>query len=324
MMDLTQSFERYLRNEMPEGEKRKFEAMLREDPFVQHLLEDEIENSDPFIQPETGDRLYQQIQASLTTDQKRTPAARRTLWQVTRWAAILLLPLISAVVGYHLAMEQTAQRNQPVTIVASDGEKAEATLADGTKVWLNSGSSLTYEGSYNRKQRNVYLSGEAYFEVAPDEKRPFIVKAGDMDIQALGTAFNVNAYPDELYASSILLEGKIKVTADGMERILEENERTVYDKATHTLTTDVVYAQDFVEWKNGKMYFYNQSFDEIAGTLSRVFNVEIRFESDELQPIRFTGTLGSSSIRNALDLLSLTSPMQYRIDGTTIELYHRP
>ena len=109
-----------------------------------------------------------------------------------------------------------------------------------------------------------------------------------------------------------------------MERILDVNERTVYNKATHTLTTDVVYARDFVEWKNGKMYFYNQSFDEIAGTLSRVFNVEIRFESDELQPIRFTGTLGSSSIRNALDLLSLTSPMQYRIDGTTIELYRRP
>ena len=144
-----------------------------------------------------------------------------------------------------------------------------------------------------------------------------------MEIQALGTAFNVSAYSNEQEIFSVLLEGKIKVSALGQERILSENERLIIDKTTGTLSTETVYASDFVQWKDGNLYFENRSFDEIANTLSRVYNVEIRFASEKLRSIRFSGTLGSSSIRNALDILSLTSSMNYEMKGTIIELNYK-
>ena len=167
----------------------------------------------------------------------------------------------------------------------------------------------------------VLMKGEAYFEVQKDARCPFIVHAGEMEIEALGTSFNVNAYPDINHVSSVLLEGSIRVNAEGEEHILSENEQIIFDRSSHTLSTGKVYAADFIQWKEGNLYFENRSFDEIALTLSRVFNVEIRFASEELRAVRFSGTLGGGSIRNALDILSLTSSMCYEMNGTTVVLY---
>ncbi len=127
-----------------------------------------------------------------------------------QWVAIIMLPVLSAFLAYYITINQTYNNNNNVTVTAGNGEKADIMLADGSHVWINSGSSLTYNEGFNRKERNVYLEGEAYFEVAKDAERPFIVRTGEMDIQALGTAFNVNAYNDERYVSSVLLEGKSK------------------------------------------------------------------------------------------------------------------
>lgn len=314
-------FERYLHNEASEAEEQLLAETLRHDRQIHSILEDGLRNADPGMDEETSNRMYERIRTSIPV--KKKPLFAQPIWRRSlRWAAIFILPLISAFSVYFLMNGNIAGNGIPVTVTAGKGEKAEITLADGSRVWLNSGSSLTYNETFSRKERNVYLTGEAYFEVAKDKKHPFTVKTNEMDIQALGTAFNVSAYDTEQFFSSVLLEGKVKVSAYGQEYILEENERAIYDKTNHTLTTDKVYASDFVEWKNGNLYFQNRSFEEIANTLARVFNVEIGFVSEELRPIRFSGTLGGSSIRNTLDILSLTSPMRYEMNGTVIELYY--
>lgn len=314
-------FERYLRNEASEAEEQLLAKMLREDRQIHSILENGLENADAEMDEETSNRMYERIRTSIPV--KKKPFFTQPIWRKSlRWAAIFILPLISAFSVYFLMNDNTAGNGTPVTVTAGKGEKAEITLADGSRVWLNSGSSLTYNETFSRKERNVYLTGEAYFEVAKDKKHPFTVKTREMDIQALGTTFNVSAYDAEQFFSSVLLEGKVKVSAHGQEYILEENERAIYDKTNNILSTDKVYASDFVEWKNGNLYFQNRSFEEIANTLARVFNVEIGFVSKELRPIRFTGTLGGSSIRNTLDILSLTSPMRYEMNGTVIELYY--
>ncbi len=315
-------FEKYLRNEASEPEQQLLAGILRNDRQIQSVLDNELENADPGMDEETSNRLYGHIRTAISPEKKQLfthPAWKRTLRRV----AVFLLPVISAFSVYFLMTNNIEKNAALITITADNGEKAEITLADGSRVWINSGSSLTYSETFNRKGRNVYLTGEAYFEVAKDTRHPFTVKTKEMDIQALGTSFNVNAYDDEQFSSSVLLKGKVKVTAYGQECILEENERAIYDKTNRTLSTDIVYASDFIEWKNGNLYFRNRSFEEIANTLSRVFNVDICFVSDELRTIRFSGTLGSSSIRNTLDILSLTSPMRYEMNGTTIELYYR-
>lgn len=317
-----QLFERYLRNEASEQEKKMLAMLLRNDRQMHRFFENVLENSDPAIDQETARLMYENILASVNSGKKSFHM--QPLWRKTmQWAAILLLPVLSALTVYYFMRNNGEFSNgNAVTIAAPYGEKAEITLADGSRVWLNSGSSLTYNDGFNRRKRDVHLSGEAYFEVEKDENRPFVVNTKEMDVEVMGTAFNVSAYDDESTVSSVLLQGSIKITASGQEHVLVENERATFDKEHRLLTTDEVYASDFVEWKNGNIYFENRSFEEIANTLARVFNVEIRFASEKLRPIRFSGTLGNSSIRNALDILSLTSDMRYKMDGTTIELYY--
>lgn len=312
-------FEKYIRKEASTEEEQLLLSLLRQDKEIDHFLEDKIKNSDQYLDKETEQRIYKRIRAGKSQGKKPFVAAV-SFRKAMQWVAVIILPLLSALAVYFLTSNPLSGEN--VTITAPKGEKANITLADGSLVWINSGSTLTYHNDFNRKKRELFLDGEAYFEVTKDPKRPFIVHTRDMDIEALGTAFNVRAYLEEKHVSTILLKGKIKVDAQGQQRVLTENQRVVIDKSALTFSTDKVFAADFIQWKDGNLYFENSSFDEIALTLSRVFNVEIRFVSERLRSMRFSGTLGNSSIRNALDVLSLTSSMHYEMNGTVIELYY--
>ena len=181
----------------------------------------------------------------------------------------------------------------------------------------------SYNNSYNQKDRLIYLEGEAFFEVTSNKKLPFVVQTKSMDVQALGTSFNVRSYEIDAFIYAVLLEGQVKVEASNQVKVLDVNQRAVFDKANNKLTIDEVDAANFVEWRKGNIYFNNQTFSQIAQTLSRIYNIEIVFASEELSQMRFSGTLGSSSIKNALDILSLTSPMYYDVKDTTVTLYKR-
>ncbi|MDD3789223.1 MAG: FecR domain-containing protein [Petrimonas sp.] len=318
----TALFEKYLRNQASEEEIEQLLFIIRSDKRVQRFFEDELSKADSTMDETTKKRIYEKIHTSVKPERTVFAATSMGWKRVLQWTAILLLPVLSALSVYYFTHKNEA-RNHPTIITAQNGEKAEAVLPDGTKVWINSGSTLTYDDSFNRENRPVHLDGEAYFEVAKDKKHPFIVKTQWMDVQALGTAFNVRSYKTDQQTSAILLEGKIKVSAGGKDKILDVNQRATFDKYTQKFTTDLVEAPNFVEWKNGSIYFNNQTFNDIAQTLSRIYNVDIQFASEELRPMRFTGTLGSSSIKNALDILTFTSPMYYTVKDTTIILYYK-
>ena len=315
-------FEKYLRNEASADEVAQLHAMMRHDAQVQFIFENELHHSDSSMDQNTRHKLFQNISRQVYTDKERG-FLQKTWKKALYWAAIFILPVISAFSVYYYFTPKQQITNHPTEIIARNGEKAEVVLPDGSTVWINSGSKIRYDDAFNRKQRSVFLEGEACFEVAKDKDRPFVVKTKTMDIQALGTIFNVRSYDDDEQTFAVLLEGKIKVNASGQEQILTENQRATFNKNTHVLTTDNVRSVDFAQWRNGNLYFDNQTFEDIARTLSRIFNVDIRFASDTLRSMRFSGTLGMSGIQNALDILSLTSPMRYKMDGTTIELYRR-
>lgn len=315
-------FEKYLRNEASADEVAQLQATMHHDAKIQAIFEDELRYSDSSMDENTRHKLFQNIRRQVYNEKE--PRFLQKSWKkALYWAAIFILPVISSFSVYYYFTQKQQIVNHPTEIIARYGEKAEVVLPDGSKVWINSGSKIIYDDAFNRKQRPVFLEGEACFEVATDKDRPFVVKTKAMNIQALGTTFNVRSYDDDEQAYAVLLEGKIKVSASGQERILTENQRATFNKNTHVLTTDIVRSVDFAQWRNGNLYFDNQTFEDIARTLSRIFNVNIRFASDTLRSMRFSGTLGMSGIQNALDILSLTSPMRYKMDGTTIELYHR-
>ncbi len=312
-------FEKYLRGESTAEETEALIDLIGSEDKFKEMLEVELMNADPTIDETIKKRIFGKIRLETTREKSYLSVNWRKAMQ---WAAIFLLPVLSAFTVYYFT--QRPQRNlQPTVITAQKGEKAEVVLPDGSNVWINSGSTLTYDRHFNGKERSVYLQGEAYFEVTENKKRPFIVHTKHMTVQALGTSFNVRSYETDSLASAVLLEGKVKVSASGHETILSVNERATFDKRKQTLLADRVEALNFIEWKNGNIYFSNQTYDEIARALSRIYNVEIQFASEQLRPMRFSGTLGSSGIKNALDILSMTSPMYYEMKDTTIILHHK-
>ncbi|WP_332455941.1 FecR family protein [Petrimonas sp.] len=312
-------FEKYLRGESTAEETEALIDLIGSEDKFKEMLEVELMNADPTIDETIKKRIFGKIRLETTREKSYLSVNWRKAMQ---WAAIFLLPVLSAFTVYYFT--QRPQRNlQPTVITAQKGEKAEVVLPDGSNVWINSGSTLTYDRHFNGKERSVYLQGEAYFEVTENKKRPFIVHTKHITVQALGTSFNVRSYETDSLASAVLLEGKVKVSASGHETILSVNERATFDKRKQTLLADRVEALNFIEWKNGNIYFSNQTYDEIARALSRIYNVEIQFAYEQLRPMRFSGTLGSSGIKNALDILSMTSPMYYEMKDTTIILHHK-
>ena len=313
--------EKYLCDEVSSQEKEELRCYLNANSRINSFFENGLSIARPEIDEQNSKRMFQNICKGIVYKKPKL-FIHHNKKKILQWAAILILPIITTISLFYFT--QNNQSNfHPVTITAQKGEKAEVVLPDGTRVWINSESTITYDNSFDQKKRTVYLEGEAYFEVAKNKKRPFIVQTQAMNVQALGTSFNVRSYDIDSLIYAVLLEGQIKVTTSGQEQILNQNQRAVFDKSTNVFIVDDVDAMNFVEWKKGNIYFNNQTFNQVAQTLSRIYNVEIEFASEELSQIRFSGTLGSNGIKNALDILSLTSPMYYDVKDTTVILYHK-
>lgn len=314
-------FEKFLRNEISDEEIEELQAIMYINKDIQRYFEERLAETEHAIHPHLQQKVFHAIVQDIEPKTKRSffLSYRKKILQ---WAAILLLPLISGITVRYFISEDS-RHTAPTVFTTQKGEKAEAILPDGSKVWINSASTLRYDDRFDGNERVVYLEGEGYFEVKSDARRPFTVKTPSIAIQALGTSFNVRSYEADREASAVLLEGKIKVLASGQEKTLQVNQRILFDKKTQRFVTDHVQASHFIEWKKGSLYFHNQTYYDIAATLSRIYNVNIRVASEELHPMRFTGTLGSNGIKNALDILSLTSPMRYDVRDSVIILYHK-
>jgi ferric-dicitrate binding protein FerR (iron transport regulator) len=167
------------------------------------------------------------------------------------------------------------------TLTTPKGRTISATLADGTVVWLNAGSSITFPTAFTGNRRTVSMTGEAYFEVAKDKTKPFIVKTTDQDIEVLGTHFNVNAYPDEASVKTTLLEGAVKIKG----QVLKPGEQYSQGNITKVNTDNVI------AWKNGYFNFDNADIQVVMRQMARWYDVEVGFE-DKISYVPFGGEIG--------------------------------
>lgn len=191
-------------------------------------------------------------------------------------------------------------------------------LADGTKVRLNAASKLIYPEYFTGNQRVVFLDGEAYFDVARDDKHPFIVQTRLGEIQVMGTSFNVNIYPENEACYTTLVEGKVRVTSPTHERImLKPNEQAVVsDKALIKREVDV---EEYVGWINGIYVFKNKPLKEIMETFERWYNIKVHYEDEALASIKYTGNVKRyESIVPFLEALQLTVDLRYQIKGREV------
>jgi ferric-dicitrate binding protein FerR (iron transport regulator) len=255
---------------------------------------------------------------------KQAAPARPELswWSVVqKAAAILLLPLIAgSFLWGRYAASGPVKRNHDVVyneVFAAYGTRSAISLADGSRVWLNSGSSLKYPDRFTGRKREVYLKGEAYFEVKSDAKSPFLVHTRPVTVKATGTKFNVLASGDEPQAEITLVSGKVDVTRNREGRAqevlssLKPSEHMDYDTLTGEFQLLKGDTYKYIAWKDGKLIFRNEPFADVMDKISHFYNVDIELRSKKLREYRYRATFEEESFSEILKLLKLSSPIEY-------------
>ena len=218
---------------------------------------------------------------------------------------------------------------QPVTVVTQLGERSQVVLPDGTKVWLNSSSSVEYVAPFFSRQRRVKMEGEAYFEVEHDRRAPFVVSTNGLDVEVLGTRFNIRNDDNEHRVTTVLLEGAVKAYASGREQAsvrLHPAQQLVFDTRTHAMRlTDCPSAERSINWIDGRFCFEHDTFGEIVAELKRYYNVDIRFMDEALRSERFSGDFRvEDGIYHIMAVLRLTRKFSYTVHGNDIYLHAIP
>jgi len=234
-----------------------------------------------------------------------------------RIAAILLLPVLVVSAIYYYSEKDHTQQFSSVYNTAETplGMRSSLTLPDGTKVWLNAGSKLSYPVLFSDKSREVKLSGEAYFEVKKNKKWPFVVSSENMNIMVTGTTFNCNAYPENNQIQTVLVEGEVTVMNQSVTEteILAPGELAVFKRCSQEITKTKVDLEKYIAWKNGKLIFREDKMDLVVEKLERWYNVKFEIKDKEISDYVYTATFIDESLEQVLKMLSLSAPISYSI-----------
>ena len=245
----------------------------------------------------------------------RFDSTKKIIWNVTRTAAAILLPLF-LLQQYVIQPLLDNSPQEIITLLSAPGIVTNVVLPDGSEVWLNSQSEISYPLKFTGKERTVQLMGEAYFKVVSDKKNRFnVITPEKTVVSAYGTEFNVNAYKEDLQHTITLSKGNIDVSLDNFseKQTLKPGQKAIVDPLTKTLNVSV--ADTYVEtsWKDGKMVFRRESIQTIAEKLARKFGVIIQVQGNVSSDYQFTATFTNESLEDILELLKLSSSIDYSI-----------
>lgn len=250
-----------------------------------------------------------------------------------RVAALWILLFSLGIIASRLIFKTSGYSGQvsDISVMAPMGSKAITFLPDGSKVWLNAGSKIVYSIGGNKKEREVMLTGEAYFDVARDQKKPFIVEAEGLIVKVHGTQFNVKAYPEERSVETTLVEGSVSVNSkDNPSDIvtLKPNEQVLFFKATDDrreslVVTRGIDSERFTLWINDRLQITGETLGSLAVMLERKYDVKIHFEIPALKELRFTGYIENETIEQVLEMIKISSSVDYRMKEREIWLKNK-
>ena len=250
---------------------------------------------------------------------------RTILWRKVSAVAAVMIPFLF-LSYYTLFYTAPVEKATPIftEIISPNGSKTQLKLADGTVVWLNSGSKLLYSDAFGKENRNLELTGEAYLNVAHNKQVPLILKVGGLDIKVLGTKFNVNAYPETDNVRVSLLEGSVSMTTDNSidSAILKPMETGVYQTNSQEITVKQGLDNNVLSWMKNQLIFTGETFEEIAKVLEDHFNVKISIQNEYLQKRCFGGDFRDGySIEKILNIMAVNGKFKYKIENNRIEIY---
>ncbi|MPM68391.1 hypothetical protein SDC9_115323 [bioreactor metagenome] len=241
--------------------------------------------------------------------QIRQYTQRRLYIRIAKYTAMALI-IMASTVWLTLLLSDTATDHSMNRLHVPAGQRAQITLQDGTEVWLNAQSTLLYPSHFSRNNREVEIIGEAYFDVAKDKKRPFIVTTQHVELKVLGTQFNVYSYPGVGYIQTDLIEGSVKVFQKNQEKraiVLKPNEQVIIRDGS--MTVSKVYNPEHLLWKNGIYAFNNERLIDIIGKLQLYYDVQFVVEDPEIFNVRYTGKFRQRE--SIHDILQILQKIQY-------------
>ena len=248
------------------------------------------------------------------------PAKTKTLQHWLARAAIFLLLISCGAIGGHF-FSKTIENDSPVysqmcTIISPAGQITNVKLPDGTLVMLNSGTKIQYSNDFSYGNRELYLEGEAFFDVQKDIEHPFIVNSEFLGVKVYGTSFNIQAYPEDRAFTATLIEGSISLLNTSGEEVtkLVPGEKAYFAESETRIDIRYVDTEMYTSWKEGLVTYRNERLEDIAKQIERWYNVEIIIQKEGLGDERYFGTiLKNKPIDQILEVLKLTTSLKYEI-----------
>ncbi|MFV0590465.1 MAG: FecR family protein [Draconibacterium sp.] len=251
--------------------------------------------------------------------------AKSTLTVLENKQAILINR--DSIVPVEKPILKTTQKEELNKVIVPYGEESNLLLADGTKVWLNAGSSFAFPMQFSGKTRKVFLEGEAYFEVSKNTEKPFIVSTHNINVKVYGTKFNVSAYRNDGYTEAVLLEGKISLTENrslfGKETYMAPGQKALYNEENNNIVLEKTEKPElYTSWREGWYEFSNVDLTYVTHKLERYYNVEFEYNSEVIQSsYKLSGKLElKESLDKVLSILAKVTNTNYQIDGNKIKV----
>lgn len=226
---------------------------------------------------------------------------------------------VTGKVSYHVnetGMEDSLVFN---TLIVPKGGEYSLELPDGTVVWVNSESALRFPEKFTSNRREVFLEGEAYFEVKKDANRPFYVHTEAGKVRVLGTAFNVCAYSNDRFWQTTLVEGSVMINQEEKEVLLKPNEQYQIDVRTGKAGLREVLPELYTSWRDGKFYFKAYTFEELVEKLERWYDFKMFYMNEEIKTRRFSGVVNKyQPLEEMFKFLQMTSDVQFNVKGNVV------
>jgi ferric-dicitrate binding protein FerR (iron transport regulator) len=322
---------------MWEQEKKVLPSIEVGEAFIRHLLKHRSE----FLPEDDSEKINRAIESGTKDDGKHSGNMPKRKYVV--FASLVMSFLVTALLfNYNRETFKPGKSPHISSVFTKYGNKSKVSLPDGSSVWLNAGSRLEYDSNdFNKTLREVHLSGEAYFDIAHNPAKPFIVSSGNMRIKVLGTMFNVKAYPEEKHIETSLIKGSVEITIKDRpddKYILRPNEKLVISnngitEMLNTLNTahnspsaresaDIVALKkvDYssmeklvleTAWVQNKLVFRSEKFSDLAKRMERWYGIEIRFRNTGREELKFTGIFTTETIQQALKAMQVVHSFNY-------------
>lgn len=241
--------------------------------------------------------------------------------EIAKQAGIIISKTVDGRIVYATGATALSQGALPVynTVETPKGGQFQILLPDGSKVWLNAASSLRYPVVFSGEERNVELKGEAYFEIVKNKKMPFNVKTPNgMEIQVLGTHFNVMAYEDENNICTTLLEGSVNINHNSSHTLLKPGQQALLNKNSRNITVSTADMEEAMAWKNGYFLFNDENIESVMRKISRWYDVEVEYHGN-MEKRDFTGSVSRfENVSKVLNMLELTGIIHFKVEGRRI------